>query len=108
MGNSIKQVYLTDKMVLFGIAIGSVYWIIDCLLYVFQAGKTSFTDRIFSPTFEEVSIRIVVLCLFLIFGAHAQYSINKRKQVDGELLELKKKIAKLEQNIEFQTKQKEN
>ncbi len=99
MGNGRNRVYLTDKMVLIGIGIGAVYWIIDCLLYVFVSYKDSFSERLFSPSFEELSTRIVVLCLFLIFGSHAQFSINKRKQVDDELLELRKKIMKLEQKI---------
>ncbi len=99
MSDSSKRVYLTDKMVLIGIGIGAVYWIIDCLLYVFHSYKESFTDRLFNPSFDELSTRVVVLCLFLIFGSHAQYSINKRKQVDEELKQLKKKILKLEQDI---------
>ena len=40
MGENGNRVYLTDKMVLFGIGIGAAYWIIECLLYVFLSYQT--------------------------------------------------------------------
>ena len=105
MDKKINRVYLTDKMVLFGIGIGAVYWIIDCLLYVFHTYKDSFTEHLFSPTFDELSTRIVVLCLFLIFGSHAQYTLNKRKQIEEELLEMKEVVEKLRSDIKAQKNQ---
>ena len=100
-----NRVYLTDKMVLFGIGIGAVYWIIDSLLYCFHSYKYSFTVNLFDPTFDELSSRIVVLCLFLIFGSHAQYTINKRKQVDKELLEMKEVVERLRRDIKARKNQ---
>jgi len=97
-----NRVYLTDKMVLFGIGIGATYWIIECLIYVFLSYQTNLTDRLFGPTFNDLSTRIIVICLFLIFGAHAQYGINKRKQIEEELSELKGTIEKLERDLENQ------
>jgi uncharacterized membrane protein (DUF106 family) len=100
MGENGNRVYLTDKMVLFGIGIGAAYWIIECLLYVFLSYQTNLTDRLFGPTFNDLSTRLVVLCLFLIFGAHAQYAINKRKQIEKEMSELKKTVEKLKRDLE--------
>jgi hypothetical protein len=105
MGKKRNRVYLTDKMVLFGILIGAVYWIIDCVLYCFQSYNDNFTVNLFNPTFDELSTRVVVLCLFLIFGSHAQYTINKRKQVEEELLEMKEVVEKLRRDIKAQKNQ---
>ena len=87
-------------MVLFGIGIGVAYWVIECLLYVFLSYQTNLTDRLFGSTFNDLSTRIVVLCLFLIFGAHAQYAINKRKDIEKEMSELKGTIEKLKRDLE--------
>ena len=106
MGKKENRVYLTDKMVLFGIVIGAVYWIIDCFLYCSHAYTDNFTVNLFNPSFDELSTRIVVLCLFLIFGSHAQYTINKRKQVEKELSEMKEVVEKLRRDIKAQKNQR--
>ena len=105
MGKKENRVYLTDKMVLFGISIGAVFWLIDCLLYALHTYEYSLTVRLFNPTFDELSTRIIVFCLFLIFGSHAQYTINKRKQVEEELLEMKEMVEKLQRDLEAQRSQ---
>ncbi len=108
MGENRNRVYLTDKMVLFGIGIGAAYWIIECLLYVFLSYQTNLTDRLFGPTFNDLSTRLVVLCLFLIFGAHSQYAINKRKQIEKEISELKDTIEELKRDLEKEDQRNRN
>ena len=105
MSKKRSRVYLTDKMVLFGIGIGAAYWIIECLLYAFLSYQTNLADRLFGPTFNDLSTRIVVVCLFLIFGSHAQYAINKRKHIEKELAELKETIEKLKRELDTQKNQ---
>ena len=100
-----NRVYFTDKMVLIGFGIGAAYWIIECLLYVFLSYQTNFTDRLLGPTFDELSTRIIVICLFLIFGSHSQYTINKRKRVEEELLQLKEENEILKRDLEEQKSQ---
>jgi len=65
-------------------------------------------DRLLGPNFNDLSTRIVVICLFLIFGSHAQFTINKRKQVEEELLQLKEANEKLKRDLEAQKNQKES
>ena len=33
----------------------------------------------------EIYIRVIILCLFIIFGSHAQYTINNIKKKEEEL-----------------------
>ena len=37
-------------------------------------------------------MRLIVICLFMIFGSHVQYTINKRKQAELDLLESYRKL----------------
>ncbi len=94
------RVYLTDGMVLIGLGLGVAYWIIEGLLYVFLAYEINFLDRLFGPDISGLSTRIIVICLFLIFGSHAQYTINKRKRTEAELLKMKEVNEKLKQELE--------
>jgi len=99
-----NRVYLSDQMVLIGLGIGLAYWIIECFLYVFLSYQINFIDRLLGPSFNDLSTRIVVICLFLFFGSHAQYTINKRKRIEEELSQLKEMNEKLKQDIEVQKK----
>ena len=91
-------------MVLIGLGIGAAYWIIECLLYVFLSYRINFFDRLIGPDLAGLSTRLIVICLFLIFGSHAQYTFNQRKSAERELAEmkaaneaLKKELAQLKQ-----------
>lgn len=95
-----NHVHFLDKMVLAGLVLGVVYWIIECLLYTFLAYEISFLDRLIGPDLSGLSTRIIVICFFLIFGSHAQSTINKRKQTEAELLNIKKMNEKLKQELE--------
>jgi len=105
MGKKENRVYLTDKMVLFGIFSGAVYWMIDWILYCLHSYNDNFAVSLFNPSFDELSTRLVVLCLFLIFGSHAQFTINKRKQVEAELSEMKAVVQNLRREIKAQMNQ---
>ncbi len=95
-----NRVYLTDGMVLIGLGMGAAYWIIDCLLYIFLAYEINFLDRLFGPDLSGLSERIIVICLFLIFGSHAQYKINIQKQTEAEFSKIKEVNEKLKRELE--------
>lgn len=86
-------------MVLFGIGLGVVYWIIETFLYGIQSYQTNFADYLFGPDLGGLCTRIIVLCLFLIFGSHAQYTMNRRRRTENKMIELKDMNAKLEREI---------
>lgn len=99
MESKTNQVHLTDQMVLIGLGLGAVYWIIETFLYFVLSYEIDFFTRLFGPDLAGVCTRIIVLCLFLIFGSHAQQAFNQRKQAEAELEEMKALNAKLEQEI---------
>ena len=94
--------YLSDRMVLIGLGLGIIYWIIETLLYVFVSYEINFFDRLFGPDLAGICTRVIVLCLFLIFGSHVQYTLNQRKKVDAELERLKESNLELQQKLDEQ------
>ena len=94
------RVYLTDRMVLTALGLGFVYWVIETLLYAFLSYRLSFTERLFGPDLGGLSTRLVVICLFLIFGSHAQYTFNKRRQAEEEVCALKEKNESLKEEVQ--------
>ena len=69
-----------------------MYWGIEAFLNVFSPEEISFYREIFGPNVSEMWMRLIVICLFMIFGSHVQYTINKRKKAEMDLLESYRKL----------------
>jgi adenylate cyclase len=83
LGEDVKiRVGLTDKMVLIGLGIAGVYWILDIVLSIFVSIDYSIGSRLFGAGPDDIWPRLIVICLFVIFGSHAQYTINERKKAE--------------------------
>jgi len=80
--NRTFRVGLTDKMVLIGFGLAAVYWILDTLLSIFTSYDMSMTSRLFGTETAQIWPRIIVICLFAIFGSHSQFTINERKRAE--------------------------
>jgi PAS domain S-box-containing protein len=91
---------MTDSMVLTGIFLAAAYWGLEALINLFSPDEISFYREIFGPNVSGMGMRIVVLCLFLIFGSHVQYTINNRKQAEQALKESEEKYRTILESIE--------
>ena len=87
-----KRFNLADQMVLIGIFLAFLYWGLEAFLNVFSPEEINFYRQIFGPNVSEMWMRLIVLCLFMIFGSHVQHTIKKRKKAETELLESYRKL----------------
>lgn len=87
-----SRVEMADSMVLTAIFLAAAYWGLEALINVFSPEEISFYREIFGPHVGDMSMRIIVLCLFLIFGSHVQHTINHRKRAEQALLESYRKL----------------
>ena len=87
-----KRLNLADQMVLIGIFLAFLYWGLESFLNVFAPEEINFYRQIFGPNVSEIWMRLIVICLFMIFGSHVQYTINKRKEAEMDLLESYRKL----------------
>ena len=76
---------LADNMVLTVILIATIYWVLDSILNLFFSNRFNLIAEMFGPDLYDVYIRVIVLCLFIIFGSHAQSIINKLKLAKKKL-----------------------
>jgi hypothetical protein len=90
-----KAVRFTDKMVLTGIGIGLVYWFLETVFSIFMSSDIGFIDRLFGPGLSGICTRVIVLCLFVIFGAHAQITLNKLRKTEKELEAARNELSNL-------------
>ena len=86
------KVHFWDQMVLIGIGLALFYSVFDSILYIFLSYDVDFFDRLFGPDISEIWTRITIVCLFIIFGSHAQFTINKRILAESALRESEQKF----------------
>ncbi len=95
-----KHVSIFDTMVLTGIGLGIVYWIIDTIYDVLTLDNAGFLSGLFGGGLSGIGTRIIVICLFIVFGAHAQYNMNKRRAAESQLADLKSKVESFKADID--------
>jgi len=101
MKNFVKnRVSVADSMILIGIMLAAVYWVIEAVLNIFTTHKVDIFYQLFPTQVDEIWPRIVVLCLFAIFGSHVRFTINERKKVEEALMISEKKYRNILESIE--------
>ena len=87
-----KKKYKTDYMVLTGLLVATIFWLIDSILHIFFFNEFDIVLQLIGPNQYNIAVRMIVLCLFVLFGSHAQYTINARKKAEQELIDYKNSL----------------
>jgi PAS domain S-box-containing protein len=77
----------SDSMVIAVVLISTVYWVLDSILNIFFSNKFNLIAQLIGPDLYDIYIRVVVLCLLVILGSHAQSIINRLKEATQKLNE---------------------
>jgi two-component system cell cycle sensor histidine kinase/response regulator CckA len=89
-----------DSMVFTGFGLATFYWVCESFMYFFGAPEANFFHALLGPDKFETWTRLLVLCLFAIFGSHVQYNIDARKLTFEKLREQDEKYRTIIENIE--------
>ncbi len=89
------RVHIWDQMVLIGFGLALFYTIFDSVLYLFTEYDVNFFQRLVGPGIGEIWSRLTILCLFIIFGAHAQYTVNRRKLTEQALRDSEERYRRI-------------
>ena len=99
MSSQKKKGIFSEEIIVITIGIVIVYWIIDSIFLVFTRVELGFFGHIFHPDLGEMGARIIVVCLFAIFGSHTHQMIKKNKNAQKEIEQLKTAKKQLAQEI---------
>ena len=99
MSSRKKKSVFSEEIIVITIGIAIVYWIIDSIFLVFAQVEIGFFGHISRPDLGEMGARVIVVCLFAIFGSHAHQMIKKHKNAQEEIEHLKTANEQLAQEI---------
>ena len=94
-----KSIFI-DNMLFTGLGLAAVYLLLEALLYAMLSDGAGFLDRLIGWDYSGIAMRGLVLCFFMIFGSHAQYTINQRKEMEEALKESEKKYRTIIESSE--------
>jgi len=83
--NNKQQIDKKENMLFIGIGLSAAFWILEAILYSLVTDNAYFFDRLIGFDIDELAVRILVLCFFMIFGSHAQFTIVQRRKTDEAL-----------------------
>jgi adenylate cyclase len=77
----VKNRLLANQMLFIGMSLAGIYWLLDSFLSLFLSAEETLLERMIGIDLNEIWMRIIVLCLFAIFGSHTQYIMNERRRL---------------------------
>jgi len=68
-----------------GFLLGALSWMLASLLDFFTLGTGGLLQHVIHPSLDQLFIRSIMFCLFVIFGSHSQFVMDQRRK--SEILE---------------------
>jgi two-component system cell cycle sensor histidine kinase/response regulator CckA len=97
---TIEKSHWMDSMVFVGLSLAALYWVCESFMFFFMAPEANIFQHLLGPDLFETWTRLLVLCMFAIFGSHVQYTIDKRKKAVQKLREQDEKYRILIETID--------
>jgi PAS domain S-box-containing protein len=95
-----KHDRILKSILITGITISCFFWVCESFMFFFLAPEANFIQHLLGPDMFNTWTRVLVLCLFAIFGSHIQYTINRERAADEALLESEAKYRTILESIE--------
>jgi PAS domain S-box-containing protein len=86
---------VSESMIWVSLGLGAIYWIVDTLLTVLTSPDSPFFHTLLGINTRGFWQRLIVLCFFIIFGSHVQYTAKKRRETEETLQETEERFRAL-------------
>ncbi|PKN52745.1 MAG: hypothetical protein CVU55_05840 [Deltaproteobacteria bacterium HGW-Deltaproteobacteria-13] len=83
-----------DSIFWFILALGIVFWIADGLLMIVTSTDSSFLQTFIGINTGDFWKRLLVLCFFVIFASHIQYTNKKQRETEEQLQQTVESLKK--------------
>ena len=94
-----KRTRFLDSIIITGIGIAAIYWILESFMFFFLSPEANIVHHLLGKDTFETLTRVLVLCMFVIFGSHMQYNLNLRREADKAMRLQDEKYRTIIENI---------
>ncbi|RPJ77465.1 MAG: PAS domain S-box protein [Desulfobacteraceae bacterium] len=91
---------ILKSILITGIILSGFYWVCESFMYFFMDPQANFFQHLLGPNMFQTFTRVMVLCLFAIFGSHIQYTLDKERAADAALRASEDKYRTILESIE--------
>jgi len=95
-----KRTKFLDSVIITGIGIAAIYWILESFMFFFLSPEANIVHHLLGKDMFETLTRVLVLCMFVIFGSHIQYNVNLRRDADKAMRQQDEKYRTIIENIQ--------
>lgn len=95
-----KRTRFLDSVIITGIGIAAIYWILESFMFFFLSPEANIVHHLLGEDMFETLTRVLVLCMFVIFGSHIQYNVNLRRDADKAMRQQDEKYRTIIENIQ--------
>ncbi len=82
------------------VAISCIYWVCESFMFFFLAPEANVIQHLLGPDRFNTLTRILVLCLFAMFGSHIQYTLRREQKSDEALKKSAARYRSILESIE--------
>ena len=75
-----KRKSFLDSIIITGIGIAAIYWILESFMFFFLSPEANIVHHLLGEDMFETLTRVLVLCMFVIFGSHMQYNAQSSQR----------------------------
>ncbi len=74
-----------ERLIFIGCGLGVVFWLIESIMHVYVFHSGDFKQAVFFPGMHEAWMRLIIVCMFILFGVYAQWLMTARRQARAAL-----------------------
>ncbi len=82
------------------VVISCLYWVCESFMFFFLDPEANFIQHLLGPDRFNTLTRILVLCLFAIFGSHIHYTVRREQQAEEAIRKSAAKSRSILESIE--------
>jgi len=86
---------VAEPLLLIALGLGALYWIVDTFMFVLASNEANFLNPLLGLGTQQVWQRLIVLCFFVIFASHVQFTIKKSRKAEEALRETEERYREL-------------